>query len=328
MMAQARRAFAATALALVTIGVIGGCTSSTGGGAGKSCVPGQQIACACPGGAMGAQACLMDGTGYGPCMGCGPMDLAGGGGDLAGADLAVSDGSPGDGAGADLSSQSGDLSTIDASMDAPPSTDLSGRDSSGADLASGDLAVADLAIADLAVADLAIADLTRVDLAGPVCGRTNCLPGLICCLVPDTTGLVPTCMTSAACAGDGGGWTGGSCGGPDDCPQSNPPTGGCCYASGIVPAPDGGTLPERSAECSNPCPGYVGVNLSGQLTGIETELCHTGADCTGYQGTYSLAGSRSTVSFNRCCQQTTGLPFRSCVPSTVVSLLPSLFKCF
>lgn len=32
-----------------------------------NCVPGQQVACACPGGADGAQACLPDGSGYAPC---------------------------------------------------------------------------------------------------------------------------------------------------------------------------------------------------------------------------------------------------------------------
>lgn len=38
-------------------------TTSTPG----ACVPGQQIACACPGGTDGAQACLGDGSGFGPC---------------------------------------------------------------------------------------------------------------------------------------------------------------------------------------------------------------------------------------------------------------------
>ncbi|HWB76704.1 MAG TPA: hypothetical protein VG755_17180 [Nannocystaceae bacterium] len=32
-----------------------------------NCVPGQQVACACPGGADGAQACLPDGSGYAAC---------------------------------------------------------------------------------------------------------------------------------------------------------------------------------------------------------------------------------------------------------------------
>ncbi|MCC6215662.1 MAG: hypothetical protein IT376_12430 [Polyangiaceae bacterium] len=42
----------------------------SGGGAGGSsafCVPGAQVACACPGGAQGAQACKPDGSGYEPC---------------------------------------------------------------------------------------------------------------------------------------------------------------------------------------------------------------------------------------------------------------------
>jgi hypothetical protein len=36
------------------------------------CVPGQQIACTCAGGAAGDQVCLSDGRSYGPCEGCAP----------------------------------------------------------------------------------------------------------------------------------------------------------------------------------------------------------------------------------------------------------------
>ncbi len=47
----------------------GGSSASTTSATGSpgNCVPGQQIACACPGGADGAQACLADGSGYGVC---------------------------------------------------------------------------------------------------------------------------------------------------------------------------------------------------------------------------------------------------------------------
>ncbi|MBX7078051.1 MAG: hypothetical protein K1X88_02620 [Nannocystaceae bacterium] len=41
--------------------------TGTGSEGMQNCVPGQQIACACPGGSDGAQACLPDGGGYGPC---------------------------------------------------------------------------------------------------------------------------------------------------------------------------------------------------------------------------------------------------------------------
>jgi hypothetical protein len=34
----------------------------------KECVPGQQVACACPGGAQGVQACDVDGSRYLPCI--------------------------------------------------------------------------------------------------------------------------------------------------------------------------------------------------------------------------------------------------------------------
>jgi hypothetical protein len=42
-------------------------SSTTADESPMNCVPGQQIACACPGGTDGAQACLPDGTGYAPC---------------------------------------------------------------------------------------------------------------------------------------------------------------------------------------------------------------------------------------------------------------------
>jgi hypothetical protein len=42
-----------------------------GGGGPGACVPGAQVACACPDGESGAQVCLEDGTGYGVCGPCG-----------------------------------------------------------------------------------------------------------------------------------------------------------------------------------------------------------------------------------------------------------------
>jgi hypothetical protein len=50
--------------ALLVLGV--GCSGSGE----KPCAPGQQIECACPGGAKGAQQCRADGSGYGECTGC------------------------------------------------------------------------------------------------------------------------------------------------------------------------------------------------------------------------------------------------------------------
>jgi len=41
-----------------------------GSGSGASCVPGQQVACACPGGGDGVQVCTLDGNAFGPCA-CG-----------------------------------------------------------------------------------------------------------------------------------------------------------------------------------------------------------------------------------------------------------------
>lgn len=56
-----------------------GGTTATGGSA-SACVPGEQIACACVGGAQGIQVCTSDGSAYGPCMGCPGMGGSGGAG--------------------------------------------------------------------------------------------------------------------------------------------------------------------------------------------------------------------------------------------------------
>lgn len=51
-----------------------------GDGGGEACTPGQQIACACPGGGNGAQVCLPNGGGFGACDGCGGASSSSGGG--------------------------------------------------------------------------------------------------------------------------------------------------------------------------------------------------------------------------------------------------------
>lgn len=45
-------------------------SSASGGGQSAACVPGQQTACACPGGAQGVQVCNDAGSGYGGCASC------------------------------------------------------------------------------------------------------------------------------------------------------------------------------------------------------------------------------------------------------------------
>jgi hypothetical protein len=47
---------------------VGGCKS-------KECVPGQQVACACPGATLGVQACDVDGSRYLPCVCTAPQSL-------------------------------------------------------------------------------------------------------------------------------------------------------------------------------------------------------------------------------------------------------------
>lgn len=64
-----------------------GAQAGLGGSAGAPvCVPGQQVACPCPGGSQGAQACRQDGTGYEPCV-C-PMGMGGSAGASGGAGAA------------------------------------------------------------------------------------------------------------------------------------------------------------------------------------------------------------------------------------------------
>lgn len=70
-----------------TTGAGGDITGGTTSGGGL-CVPGKQDACACPGGTMGVQACLPDGSGYAPCQ-CGGGTGAGGG---TGGSMACGDG--------------------------------------------------------------------------------------------------------------------------------------------------------------------------------------------------------------------------------------------
>ena len=73
----------------------GGASTTGGGGASSACVPGVQIACACPGGVEGAQACKPDGSGYDPCM-C-PDGGAGGAGGSGGSGGTSTGGSGGSG---------------------------------------------------------------------------------------------------------------------------------------------------------------------------------------------------------------------------------------
>ena len=93
-----------------------GSSSGTGGSGGSIdplCVPGQQVACACPGGTMGAQACNAQGNGYEPCQcetsgpgGSGGMGGSGGAGGGSGG-MGGSGGSGGTGGGMGGSGGSG-----------------------------------------------------------------------------------------------------------------------------------------------------------------------------------------------------------------------------
>jgi hypothetical protein len=104
--------------------VAGGCSSSP-----KVCAPGQQIACACPGGGSGAQVCNSAGTGYGTCSGCGSGDA--GAPDSGSSDSGVPD----------AGSHHGVLLAVHASADFPPARFClgTGNQPDGGDTALGNL---------------------------------------------------------------------------------------------------------------------------------------------------------------------------------------------
>lgn len=58
--------------AVAVLAVVFGIASCSSGGAssGSTCTPGQQSACACPGGTTGIQTCNQDGKSLGPCLNC------------------------------------------------------------------------------------------------------------------------------------------------------------------------------------------------------------------------------------------------------------------
>ena len=64
-----RRFLDAAAVAVLVVAAACSSKTATTSSAGQ-CTPGQQIACACPGGTSGAQTCNTDGKAYGTCFGC------------------------------------------------------------------------------------------------------------------------------------------------------------------------------------------------------------------------------------------------------------------
>lgn len=98
-------------------GVEAGTSTSTGNassGGDLLCIPGQQSACACVGGAMGAQTCRADGSGFDPCLGCGETGSSGSASTGAGG-ASSSSGSGGEGHGGTASATSSTSATSSAS---------------------------------------------------------------------------------------------------------------------------------------------------------------------------------------------------------------------
>ena len=90
-LASMTRILAALGFVVVALAACASDSGDSGGTVGQQtgCVPGDQKACACPGGAQGAQACSADGKGYADCVcgagGAGGASGAGGGAGAGGA---------------------------------------------------------------------------------------------------------------------------------------------------------------------------------------------------------------------------------------------------
>jgi hypothetical protein len=155
---------------------------------------------------------------------------------------------------------------------------------------------------DMPAPDLNMQDMTMPpDFAGVDCGNTVCDTATQeCCAMLQGTMLSGMCVPKGQCNGDAGAVI--QCDGPEDCMGlSSSSNAGCCVTlGGQVGNPDAGTSTggNGSSMCTNSCPGSGNYDFTSMMFSATTKLCHTKADCAGYQG--MLLGSPS--SFGSCCQ--------------------------
>ncbi len=164
---------------------------------------------------------------------------------------------------------------------------------------------------DLATPDLRpIADLFMPDFSGVSCGAMTCGTGQECCVKPNGMTISSMCVSAGTCDGDAG--AAFVCDGPEDCPNSMAPAGGCCVSIDGSGGGDAGALAGNgSALCVDHCPGTVTTDGLGGFT-AHSKLCHSKVDCVGYTGTIFGA---ATVKFEACCSSTMAGAYTFCAPS-------------
>jgi hypothetical protein len=274
-MEPARRSFAVSAAFSLLLGVVvgSGCSGTSGGGPGdgggsdasssdaRGCVPGQQVACACPGsGLMGAQTCYDNGQGFGSCRGCSDAGVSlsddGGNG---------SDAGPGGSDGASVGGQG-----FDGTSGKACTSDVACRNAGGPGVNRCSTGLT-----------LTVAGVKAAPLTTPVC------------LVPPGPGGAYNC--DPAPLSDPAGQLPHFCDGPDDpsapgicAPTSNPPTSGqgICFPKCTF-AIDGTSAKGciGNAACS---PLLFAVDASNVVTGYGScqGYCSVDADCSGLGAGY------------------------------------------
>jgi hypothetical protein len=177
----------------------------------------------------------------------------------------------------------------------------------------------DMAGPDLATPDLKpLPDLFMPDFAGIGCGTMTCGASQECCVTPNGMMLNATCVNKGTCDADAGAIF--TCDGPEDCPTSPAPAGGCCVTINGSGGGDAGAIQGNgSAMCVDKCPGSAGQDGNGGFT-AHSKLCHSKADCTGYTGTVSLGPAPTTLKFDGCCSSPMAGAYMFCAPGIAAGM--------
>jgi hypothetical protein len=179
---------------------------------------------------------------------------------------------------------------------------------------------------DLSMPDLITGDLTiPPDFAGVSCGAMTCGPGEECCGMVSGSQLSAHCVPTGTCTPDGGG-SAIQCDGPEDCPGTMPPTGGCCATiSGSIGNADAGTgqMGAGGSMCGT-CAGSITFDNSTGEFSVQTKLCHAAADCTNFTG--SVAGF-GNLKFDRCCTAAQAGAYNFCLSSLVAGQTMGAITC-
>lgn len=171
---------------------------------------------------------------------------------------------------------------------------------------------ADMSVMDAALPDLVVADLfTPPDQAGIDCGGATCdIATQECCGMFNGMMLSATCVAKGSCTGSTI-----QCDGPEDCPGTMPPAGGCCVDINGNGGNDAGTMASGSGSsmCVSKCVGKAGQDANGGFF-AHTKLCHATADCAGYMGTVVFGGNMIGAKFEGCCKSANTGSYEFCAP--------------